>query len=347
MHTAVLDGEGRRAAHAGLRSVLQIADQGLAFCRAARSVRTEDFTGGTDDVQLVETQRLSELRDAHADRQAPLIEIARFEPCQRAVDQWIVSAQGLAQQRQALEFVRELTTEWFQRLRELISEALLLTAVPRLAHTEAERDDRDQAERTDGEQQTLSEGHAGLAPGNLADWGKALGSAGFGFSGGSSRTALANAGQVLGLARHALERRARDQRAEAPALALALTEPARVRFTACRALARVDFARHREPQASTDARDVRGRHITNRFEPRRRVRAGCTSPLHRDRPQQRWVVNELQTPTSGEQVGGGEPRSRALGMEKTVPSWNRFRILRGVGQNHTAYAFWCWHIDAR
>src|SRR6478736_545851 len=99
MHTAVFDGERRRTADLRLGRVLEVADQGLRFCRSARSVRAQDLSAGSDYVQFVEPQRLRELRDAHADRQAPLIEIAGFEPGKCAVDQRVVPTQGFTEQR--------------------------------------------------------------------------------------------------------------------------------------------------------------------------------------------------------------------------------------------------------
>src|SRR4051812_11714277 len=112
---------------------------------------------GAHDVQLIQAQRLRELGDAHTDREPPLIQILRLESEERAIDQRVVTAQGLGQERQALELVSQLSTEWLQSLRELIAKALLFTAVPRFTHPEAQGDDRREAERADGEQEALRE----------------------------------------------------------------------------------------------------------------------------------------------------------------------------------------------
>ncbi len=60
-------------------------------------MRAQDFSAGTDYEQLVESQRSSQLWHAHADRQSPLIEIARFQPDQGAIDQRVVAAQGFSE----------------------------------------------------------------------------------------------------------------------------------------------------------------------------------------------------------------------------------------------------------
>jgi hypothetical protein len=155
MDAAVFDCERRIAAHRRFVGVLEVILELRAGRFCARRVRAEHFTARADDEQLVEPQRLRELGGAHTDRKSPLIEIAGFEPDQRAVDQRIMATERLGQERQTLELVRELAAEWFHGLRELLAKALLFAAPPSFTHAEAERENRSQAQSADGEQEAL------------------------------------------------------------------------------------------------------------------------------------------------------------------------------------------------